>query len=217
MNHAPSLKSRTIVLSANVWSVPRIATLPPAKDSEPRARLLATASGLFYREGVHSVGVDRIVSEANVTRATFYRHFPSKQDLVLAYLQSAHDVIEQRMAIALAMENPRSRLRALGDDIAAQLQSPGFGGCAFIKVASEFDDPDEPVRRAVAAHRAWFAEIVRTAFADAGHVRPNDPTRHFIMLRDGAMVAGYLDGSEQAAETFTRGVDGLLRYIDAAR
>ena len=63
-------------------------------------------------------------------------------------------------------------------------------------------------------HRTWFAEIVRTAFADAGHVRPDDPTRHFIMLRDGAMVAGYLDGSEQAAATFVRGVDGLLRYID---
>ena len=60
------------------------------------------------------------------------------------------------------MEDPRSRLRALGEDIAAQSQSPGFGGCAFIKVASEFDDPDEPVRRAVTAHRAWFAEIVRT-------------------------------------------------------
>ena len=55
---------------------------------------------------------------------------------------------------------------------------------------------------------------MRTAFADAGHVRPDDPTRHFIMLRDGAMVAGYLDGSEQAAATFVRGVDGLLRYID---
>jgi AcrR family transcriptional regulator len=195
----------------------RIATLPPVKDSEPRARLLAKASELFYREGVNSVGVDRIVSEASVTRATFYRHFPSKQDLVLAYLQSAHDVIEERIAIALAMEDPKARLRAIGEDIADQLRSPGFGGCAFIKVASEFDDPDEPIRRAVAAHRAWFAEIVRTAFADAGHVRPDDPTRHFVMLRDGAMVAGYLDGSEQTAETFTRGVAGLLRYIHAAR
>ena len=134
------------------------------------------------------------MSEAGVTRATFYRHFPGKQDLVLAYLQGAHDVIEERMAVALAMEDPRARLRALGEDIADQLLSPGFGGCAFIKVASEFDDPDEPVRRAVSAHRTWFAEIVRTAFADAGHVRPDDPTRHFIMLRDGAMVAGYLDG-----------------------
>jgi AcrR family transcriptional regulator len=194
--------------------VPRIATLPPVKDSEPRARLLATASALFYREGVNSVGVDRIVSEAKVTRATFYRHFPSKEDLVLAYLQSAHDMIEGRIVTALAIEDPKARLRALGEDIAAQLQSPGFGGCAFIKVASEFDDPDEPVRRAVSAHRAWFAGIVRSAFADAGHARPDDPARHFIMLRDGAMVAGYLDGSDRAAATFTRGVDGLLRHID---
>jgi AcrR family transcriptional regulator len=209
--------SRTIVLSATVGRVPRIATLPPVKDSEPRARLLATASELFYREGVNSVGVERIVSAANVTRATFYRHFPSKQDLVLAYLQSAHDVIEGRIAPALAIEDARARLRAIGADIAAQLRSPGFGGCAFIKVASEFDDPGEPVRRAVAAHRAWFAELVRTAFADAGHVRPDDPARHFIMLRDGAMVAGYLDGTGQAAATFTRGVDGLLRHIETAQ
>jgi AcrR family transcriptional regulator len=188
-----------------------------ARRSEARERLLATATQLFYAEGINGVGVDRIVSAANVTLATFYRHFPSKQDLVLAYLQSALDVIEGRIAIALAMEDPKARLRAIGEDIADQLRSPGFGGCAFIKVASEFDDPDEPVRCAVAAHRAWFAEIVRTAFADAGHVRPDDPTRHFVMLRDGAMVAGYLDGSEQTAETFTRGVDGLLRYIHAAR
>ena len=188
--------------------MPRIATLPPAKDSEPRARLLATASELFYREGVHSVGVDRIVSEANVTRATFYRHFPSKQDLVLAYLQSAHDVIEERMAIALAMEDPRSRLRAIGDDIAAQLQSPGFGGCAFIKVASEFDDPDGP---SAAPWRRTARGLPRSSGPPSPTpvtCVPNDPTRHFIMLRDGAMVAGYLDGSEQAAETFTRGVDG---------
>jgi AcrR family transcriptional regulator len=195
--------------------VPRIATLPPVKDSEPRTRLLATASALFYREGVNSVGVERIVSEANVTRATFYRHFPSKQDLVLAYLQSAHDVIEERIAAALTLEDPKARLRALGEDIADQLQSPGFRGCAFIKVASEFDDPGEPVRQAVSAHRAWFAGIVRTAFADAGHARPDDAARHFVMLRDGAMVAGYLDESAQAADTFMRGVDGLLRYMDA--
>src|SRR3954449_9383599 len=101
--------------------MPSITNLPPGKVSEARSRLLETASGLFYREGVNSVGVDRIVSEARVTRATFYRHFPSKQDLVLAYLQSAHDVIAQRMANALTLEDPKARLRAFGEDIAAQL------------------------------------------------------------------------------------------------
>ena len=191
--------------------MPAITNLPPGKVSEARSRLLETASGLFYREGVNNVGVDRIVSEASVTRATFYRHFPGKEQLVLAYLQAAHDAIAERMAPALAIEDPRERLRAVGDDIVAQIQSPGFSGCAFIKVASEFDDPDDPVRQAVTAHRKWFVKVVRTAFVDAGNPIPADPARHFVMLRDGAMVAAYLDGPKQAADTFSRGVDGLLR------
>jgi AcrR family transcriptional regulator len=188
-----------------------ITNLPPGKVSEARSRLLEAASGLFYREGVNNVGVDRIVSEASVTRATFYRHFPSKEHLVLSYLQAAHDGIVERMSAALAIDDPRERLRAIGDDIVAQIKSPGFQGCAFIKVASEFDDPDDAVRQAVAAHRKWFAKVVRTAFADAGNPNSANPARHFVMLRDGAMVAAYLDGLKQAADTFNRGVDGLLR------
>lgn len=188
-----------------------ITNLPPGKVSEARSRLLETASGLFYREGVNNVGVDRIVSEASVTRATFYRHFPSKEHLVLAYLQAAHDAIDARMAPALAIEDPKERLRAIGDDIVAQIRSPGFRGDAFIKVASEFEDSDDPIREAVAAHRKWFVKLVRTAFADAGNPIPVNPARHFVMLRDGAMVSAYLDGSKQAADTFIRGVDGLLR------
>jgi AcrR family transcriptional regulator len=191
--------------------MPTITNLPPGKVSEARSRLLETATGLFYREGVNNVGVDRIVSEASVTRATFYRHFPSKEQLVLAYLQVAHDSIVQRMTAALAIDDPKERLRAIGDDIVAQIKSPGFRGCAFIKVASEFDDPDDAVRQAVAAHRKWFAKVVRAAFTDAGNPIPANPARHFVMLRDGAMVAAYLDGPKQAADTFIRGVDGLLR------
>jgi AcrR family transcriptional regulator len=188
-----------------------ITDLPPPKNSEARSRLLTTASGLFYREGINNVGVERIVSEANVTRATFYRHFPSKEHLVLAYLQAAHDAIAERVEPAMAIRDPKERLRAIGEDILAQIRSPGFRGCAFINVASEFEDPQDPIRAAVDAHRKWFVKIVRTAFADAGNPIPINPARHFVMLRDGAMVSAYLDGPKQAGETFTRGVDGLLR------
>jgi AcrR family transcriptional regulator len=191
--------------------MPDITRLPPGKVSEARSRLLDTASGLFYREGINNVGVDRIVSEANVTRATFYRHFPGKEQLVLAYLQATHDRFVERMAPALAIEDPKQRLRAIADDIVAQIKSPGFRGCAFINAAAEFDEAGDPVRQAVAAHRRWFLKVVRAAFTDAGNPIPADPARHFVMLRDGAMVAAYLDGPKQAAETFSRGVDGLLR------
>ena len=92
--------------------------------------------------------------------------------------------------------------------------SEGYRGCAFINAASEFEDPESPVRRVVADHRRWYYERVRRAFADAGHKHPSNPARHFVMLRDGAVTAGYLDSATAAQRTFTRGVDGLLRSID---
>jgi AcrR family transcriptional regulator len=187
---------------------------PPGKTSQARERLLATATRLFYAEGVNRVGVDRIVSESGVTLATLYRHFPGKEDLVLSYLQGVHDAVAAQIATATGDSHGRDRVRALGAAAVGELDQPGFRGCGFINVASEFDDPDSAVRRRVDDHRRWYQDLIRQAFADAGHARPNAAARHFVMLRDGAMVAGGLDGTDAAKRTFTRGVDGLLRSID---
>jgi len=192
--------SRTIVLSRANLSDVKIATLPPVKDSEARDRLLRTASMIFYNEGINSVGVDYIVSAAKVTRATFYRHFPSKTDLVLAYLQAAHDAIEAHLT--------EVTVEALSADICAQIGRPEFRGCAFICAAAEFEDEEHPIRRAVAAHREWYLGVVRDAFRAAGHADPESAARHFVMLRDGAFVAGDLGDAELAIQTFRRGVQG---------
>jgi AcrR family transcriptional regulator len=186
----------------------------PAKRSEARERLLATASGLFYAEGINKVGVDRIVSASNVTLATFYRHFPRKQDLVVAYLSGAHDLEARRMAELTERAQGRELVRAIGDDIVGMIGRPDFRGCAFINAAAEFEDPEDPVRSVVAAHRQWYYERLRSAFADAGHPRPANPARHFVLMRDGAVTAGYLDSPTSVRRTFTRGVKGLLRSID---
>jgi AcrR family transcriptional regulator len=189
-----------------------IVELPPAKPSEPRERLLRKASALFYAEGINTVGVDRIVSEANVTRATFYRHFPSKTDLVLAYLQSVHDVIAAQTEGLAPDGPPEALLRALGEDVAGQVERPGFRGCAFINAALEHEE-DGPVRRAVAAHRAWYHGVIRDAFAAVGHPLAEEAAQHFVMLRDGAMSGAHLDGTAEAADTLRRGVDGLLALV----
>jgi AcrR family transcriptional regulator len=188
----------------------QIADLPPAKESAARDRLLGTASGIFYAEGINSVGVDRIVSESAVTRATFYRHFASKQDLVLAYLQAAHDAIAAEHAKLVATHPPDRLLTAVAADIARQVEQPGFHGCAFICAAAEFEDPDDPIRRAVVAHRDWFAGAVRDAFAAAGHAQPEEAARRFVILRDGAMVGGHLGEPAHVAQAFQRGVAELL-------
>jgi AcrR family transcriptional regulator len=185
----------------------------PLKRSAARDRLLATASGLFYAEGINSVGVNRIVSASKVTLATFYRHFPSKQDLVVAYLQQIHAFLVDRADLLAATARGRDLVEAFRDDVIAEIGSPGYRGCAFINAASEFEDPQSPVRLVVAEHRRWFYERIRRAFADAGHASPSNPARHFLMLRDGAVTAGYLDSATAAQRTFKRGVDGLLWSI----
>jgi AcrR family transcriptional regulator len=193
----------------------QITDLPPAKNSAARERLLETAARIFYAEGINSVGVNRIIEEADVSLATFYRHFPGKQDLILAYLQRVHDDFATLAAAAqAAAKDPGDALRLIGHNITAQLLEPGFRGCAFINAASEFEDPDGPVMRAVLAHRAWFHDLVRDTFASAGHPQPDLAASRYVMLRDGATTAGHLGDPYQARDAFDRSVADLLRFID---
>jgi AcrR family transcriptional regulator len=195
-------------------AMPTEAERRPVKRSAPRERLLASASELFYAEGINSVGVNRIVAAGKVTLATFYRHFPSKQDLVVAYLQRTHEAIAARADALTGRLRGEELVRAIGDDVGADIGRADFRGCAFIKAASEFEDPESPVRLAVADHRRWYFELVRRAFTEAGHERPGAAARHFVMLRDGAMTTGFLESAVTARRTLHRGVEGLLRSIE---
>src|SRR3954469_10812541 len=90
-----------------------------SRPSEARLRLLTTASGIFYAEGIHSVGVDRLIAEAQVTRATFYRHFPGKEDLVLGYLREVHSMERTSVEAAIADNtSPVDALLAIAGSIA---------------------------------------------------------------------------------------------------
>ena len=175
---------------------------------------MVAASQLFYAEGINSVGIERLITEGQVTLATFYRHFPSKVDLVVAYLRGAHDHIAARAAEQAEKLQGRDLVRAIGGDVTSQIRQAAFRGCAFLNAASEFEDPQNPVRQVVAEHRQWYYQLLRRAFEDAGHELPTNAARHFVMLRDGAMSAAYLDTPTTAIRTFTGGVDGLIRTID---
>ncbi|MFD4326010.1 TetR/AcrR family transcriptional regulator [Nocardioides sp. NPDC058538] len=181
--------------------------------SEARDRLLSTASRLFYTEGLHSVGVDRVIAEAQVTRATLYRHFRSKDELVVAYLTQADEAIRARMDAARAeVEDPDDLIRAVGRSIAADIQSVGFRGCAFLNAAAEYPDPEHVVHQAVLKHRQWFLATMTDLFAATGKPDSEFAGRHFVMLRDGAMAAGCLTDPAPVSETFLRGLEGLLTY-----
>ncbi len=187
------------------------------RPSEARARLLTTATRIFYAEGIHSVGVDRIIAEAQVTRATLYRHFTGKEELVLAYLDQADRGIRAQVAAALASAgSPAEQVRAVGRSIAEGIRSPGFRGCAFLNAVAEYPDPAHPVHRAVLAHRQWFLQTVTELLERAGHTPADAAGRHLVMLRDGAMAAGCLFDPRLVCETFLQGVEGFLAARPAA-
>jgi AcrR family transcriptional regulator len=183
-----------------------------ATAEAPRERLLNTALRLFYEDGIGRVGVDRIVSEAPVTRATFYRHFRSKDELVASCLQM-FDAVRRSQAETLAASHPAptEQLRAIAAGIGDELCAPGFRGCVFINAAAEYPDPQSAPRRAIAEHRRWFAEHLRTLLVTAGHPHPDRAARHLVMVRDGAMVAGSLADPKMARETLVTAIDRLLQ------
>ncbi|MFG3108331.1 TetR/AcrR family transcriptional regulator [Streptomyces tendae] len=187
--------------------------------SEARARLLGTATKIFYAEGIHSVGIDRITAEARVTRATLYRHFTGKEDLVLAYLDQADQGIRGQVAAAVgSTPSAVGQVRAVARSIVDGIRSPGFRGCAFLNAVAEYPDPAHPVHQAVLAHRQWFLDTVTELLARAGDdgVPVDAAGRHLVMLRDGAMAAGCLFDPELVSETFLHGVEGVLREVSAA-
>lgn len=168
-------------------------------------------------EGLHAVGIDRIVAEANVTRATLYRHFPSKDDLVVAYLTGSDEQIRAQVEGARsAGRSPADVVRAVGETITDGIRSDGFRGCAFLNAAAEYPSSAHAVHQAVLNHRQWFLDTVTELLAATGESAPEPAARHFVMLRDGAMVAGCLSDPEPICETFRLGVDGLLKYRDAS-
>ena len=181
--------------------------------SEARTRLLDTASRLFYADGLHAVGIDRVVAEAHVTRATLYRHFPSKDDLLVAYLAQVDEAIRARTAAAQSADSDAdAAIRTIAQHIADDIRSPQFRGCAFLNAAAEYPDLEHPVHRAVLEHRQWFLATMIALFAKTGKIDPEPAAQHFVMLRDGAMAAGCLTDPEPVCATLLRGVEGLLTY-----
>ena len=183
----------------------------PEGASVARERLLRTASDLFYAEGIHAVGVDRIVAEAGVTRATFYRHFPGKEDLVEAYIgvedASIRALFDEARA---ATGDPRVLAAAVVDGIAQDVARHHTRGCPFINAAAEYPDAGSPVRVAVHRHREWFRGELEDVARGVGASDPEAVAGQLVLLRDAAMVGGYLDGWPRVRDVFVAGARGAL-------
>ena len=133
-----------------------------------RERLLASANELFYEDGVHTVGIDRVIEHAGVAKGSLYNTFGSKDELIRAYLESRHASMEQRFGRALERyDSPRDRLLGVFDVQAELFSEPGYRGCAFARASAE-SHPGDLVEQATADYRAWVRSLFTRLAEEAG-------------------------------------------------
>jgi AcrR family transcriptional regulator len=182
------------------------------RPSAARERILETADRLFYEEGIHAVGIQRVVAESSVTRVTLYRHFPSKDDLVSAYLarRAEYDRHQVDGVIEAFADDPRRALTELAtsltrDDFAAMRR-----GCPFINASAEFTG-SHPARLHAGEIRRWVTGRIEELLRRLDHRSPRSTAQQLMMVRTGAVVSGALDANEQLNDDF---VECWNRLID---
>ncbi len=187
-----------------------------ASKPEPsvRDRLLTAANELFYEEGIHTVGIDRVIERAGVAKASLYSTFGSKDELVRAYLAARSVRRRERLMARLARhDTPRSRLLAVFDDLDELVASPSFRGCAFVNASAEGPRDANKVGVVCETHRGWLRQLLSDLARELGAAEPEQLGRRLALLYDGAMVGASME-RQATAVTDARALAAML--VDAA-
>ena len=167
-------------------------TAAPRRASDARERILETAYELFSQHGIRAVGVDAVVERAGVAKMTLYRHFESKDELVLEFLRRREErwTIEWlRADVERRSADPAERLLAIFDVFDGWFSERDFEGCSFINVLLEIDDRSSPVREATVVHLANIRVSLRELAEGIGARDPDDFARRWHILMKGSIVA----------------------------
>jgi AcrR family transcriptional regulator len=176
-----------------------------------RERILETAGRLFYRDGFHAVGIDTVIAEAGVAKMTLYRHFPSKDALIAAYLERSNREVMEWLEDAVAgVDDPLAKLVAAFDAVTTLATSPRCLGCTFQAAAAEFPDPDHPGHRVALAHKRAILERFGGLAREAGLRDPDGLAAQLLLLMDGAWVAARMFGPNNHARSAAGAARALI-------
>jgi AcrR family transcriptional regulator len=170
---------------------PHAANSPPKRD-----QLIETAGKLFYRDGYHATGIDRILAESQIAKMTLYHHFRSKEELILAVLERrSRDMFDSLQQFLDAKKrSPKKRLEAVFDWLVAWIRSQEFRGCSFLKAMAEYQNLDDPVHRAALAHKVALTVEIRCLAIAAGLKKPRNLPEQLSLLLEGAIVQSHAQG-----------------------
>lgn len=193
--------------------------LPPPPASG-RERLVHVAVDLVYSHGFQAVGVDQVIDAAGVSKTTFYKHFESRDDLLVAAIRQ-RDEWESAWFSAtlqkLAPDNPRAKLLAIFDVFDLWFNSTDFHGCQFINAAAEFPNPHDPVHAVAAGHKRKNRDFIRDLAQAAGAADPEAFADQYTALVEGTLVMRQIHGRNDAARVIKPAVEALIdRHISVA-
>jgi len=167
-----------------------------------REQIVTEALTLFYRNGFHATGVDRIIVEAGVSKKTLYNHFKSKDELILAVLRRRDELFRNNLMRETERlgSTPRERLSVIFDVMGAWFQEKNFAGCMFINVSAEFSEADNPFHILSAEHKRLVCEYIRDLATLAEAKDPNELSKQLNLLMEGAIVDAHVCGNKDAAK-----------------
>jgi AcrR family transcriptional regulator len=173
----------------------------PGTALPPRERILQAANRLFYADGFHSTGIDRIIAQAGVAKMSLYQHFRSKDELIAAFLERRDDFwcgwLRERVE---ALGNtPRARLLAVFDALGEWFESADFRGCAFINAAAEFTDAKHSARVISRLHKDRVHAYLKELAEAAKMSRPGELAAQLALLVEGAIVTAQAGDVQEAA------------------
>lgn len=179
-------------------------------EGTPRERLLAAANELFYAEGVHTVGIDRVIERAGVAKASLYSAFGSKDELVRAYLEARYSKRQQRVLERIAKyDDPRDKILSIFDLLGEVFTEPNFRGCAFMRASAEAPEGGT-VWGVCHDYRGWFLRLLTELASEAGLAEPEQVGRQLMLLHDGATFGATMDGAGQRAADARKLAETLL-------
>jgi AcrR family transcriptional regulator len=179
--------------------------------TDARHRLVAAADRLFYAGGVRAAGIDRVIAEAGVAKATLYAHFPSKDDLLLAVLEHREQQVDAYFsgAVARHREAGLDPVRALFAALKGWFSSEGFRGCFFQNTAAELADPSHPAAEFVRRHKQRLHQFFAGLVAEAAG--PGADASAVVLLIEGAIITALIQGSPDSADDAERAALALFR------
>jgi AcrR family transcriptional regulator len=174
-------------------------------------KLIETALRLFYRYGINSVGVDRIISESNVSKMTFFKHFPSKRDLVLEFLKARDQRFSDWFTKALESKakDKKKKLKVAIEIIETWFKSSDFRGCAFINTTAESGPGKNEEKKLCLEHKIHFAKLLEELARHDGYKNSEVVADQLVLAIDGATIRGQMDGPQAGIEAL-RSLSNLI-------